>query len=31
VVEWLLEALRETRPATAQQIFALACQLMQWE
>jgi RNA polymerase sigma-70 factor (ECF subfamily) len=31
VVERLLKALRETRPATARQFFALACQHMRWE
>jgi RNA polymerase sigma-70 factor (ECF subfamily) len=31
VVERLLKALREARPATVQQFFALACQHMRWE
>jgi RNA polymerase sigma-70 factor (ECF subfamily) len=31
VVERLLKALREARPATARQFFALACQHMRWE
>jgi RNA polymerase sigma-70 factor (ECF subfamily) len=31
VVERLLKALREVRPATARQFFALACQHMRWE
>src|SRR5262245_48766726 len=31
VVERLLKALREARPANARQFFALACQHMRWE
>jgi RNA polymerase sigma-70 factor (ECF subfamily) len=31
VVERLLKALHEARPATARQFFALACQHMRWE
>jgi RNA polymerase sigma-70 factor (ECF subfamily) len=31
VVERLLKALREARPASARQFFALACQHMRWE
>jgi RNA polymerase sigma-70 factor (ECF subfamily) len=31
VVERLLKALREARPADARQFFALACQHMRWE
>jgi RNA polymerase sigma-70 factor (ECF subfamily) len=31
VVERLLKALREARPATPRQFFALACQHMRWE
>jgi RNA polymerase sigma-70 factor (ECF subfamily) len=31
VVERLLKALREARPTTARQFFALACQHMRWE
>ena len=31
VVERLLKALREARPATARQFFALACRHMRWE
>jgi RNA polymerase sigma-70 factor (ECF subfamily) len=31
VVERLLEALREARPTTPRQFFALACQHMRWE
>jgi RNA polymerase sigma-70 factor (ECF subfamily) len=31
VVERLLKALRQARPATARQFFALACQHMRWE
>src|SRR5215470_8131379 len=31
VVERLLKALREARPATVRQFFALACQHMRWE
>jgi RNA polymerase sigma-70 factor (ECF subfamily) len=31
VVERLLKALRETRPPTVRQFFALACQHMRWE
>ena len=31
VVERMLKALREARPATARQFFALACQHMRWE
>ena len=31
VVERLLKALREIRPATARQFFALACRHMRWE
>ncbi len=31
VVERLLKALRQVRPATARQFFALACQHMRWE
>jgi RNA polymerase sigma-70 factor (ECF subfamily) len=31
VVERLLKALREARPATTRQFFALACQHMRWE
>ena len=31
VVERLLKALREARPATARQFFALACQHRRWE
>jgi RNA polymerase sigma-70 factor (ECF subfamily) len=31
VVERLLKALREARPGTARQFFALACQHMRWE
>jgi RNA polymerase sigma-70 factor (ECF subfamily) len=31
VVERLLTALRQARPATARQYFALACQHMRWE
>jgi RNA polymerase sigma factor (sigma-70 family) len=31
VVERLLKALREARPATARHFFALACQHMRWE
>jgi RNA polymerase sigma-70 factor (ECF subfamily) len=31
VVERLLKALRQTRPATVRQFFALACQHMRWE
>src|SRR6266542_4089223 len=31
VVERLLKALREARPAKARQFFALACQHMRWE
>jgi RNA polymerase sigma-70 factor (ECF subfamily) len=31
VVERLLKALREARPATARQFFALACQHLRWE
>jgi RNA polymerase sigma-70 factor (ECF subfamily) len=31
VVERLLKALREARPATVQQFFSLACQHMRWE
>jgi RNA polymerase sigma-70 factor (ECF subfamily) len=31
VVERLLKALREARPATVKQFFALACQHMRWE
>jgi RNA polymerase sigma factor (sigma-70 family) len=31
VVERLLKALRELRPATARQFFALACRHMRWE
>jgi RNA polymerase sigma-70 factor (ECF subfamily) len=31
VVERLLKALREARPETARQFFALACQHMRWE
>jgi RNA polymerase sigma-70 factor (ECF subfamily) len=31
VVERLLKALREARPATARQFFALACQHIRWE
>jgi RNA polymerase sigma-70 factor (ECF subfamily) len=31
VVERLLKALREVRPATARQFFALACQHLRWE
>jgi RNA polymerase sigma-70 factor (ECF subfamily) len=31
VVERLLKALREARPSTARQFFALACQHMRWE
>jgi RNA polymerase sigma-70 factor (ECF subfamily) len=31
VVERLLKALREARPATARQFFSLACQHMRWE
>ena len=31
VVERLLKALREVRPASARQFFALACQHMRWE
>jgi RNA polymerase sigma factor (sigma-70 family) len=30
-VEWLLKALREARPGTARQFFALAGQHMRWE
>jgi RNA polymerase sigma-70 factor (ECF subfamily) len=31
VVERLIKALRQARPATARQFFALACQHMRWE
>jgi RNA polymerase sigma-70 factor (ECF subfamily) len=31
VVERLLKALREARPATARQFFTLACQHRRWE
>jgi len=31
VVERLLKALREARPGTVRQFFALACQHMRWE
>jgi RNA polymerase sigma-70 factor (ECF subfamily) len=31
VVERLLKALREARPATVRQFFALACQHLRWE
>ena len=31
VVERLLKAMREARPATTRQFFALACQHMRWE
>jgi RNA polymerase sigma-70 factor (ECF subfamily) len=31
VVERLIKALREARPTTARQFFALACQHMRWE
>ena len=31
VVERLLKALREARPATTRQFFALACQHIRWE
>jgi RNA polymerase sigma-70 factor (ECF subfamily) len=31
VVERLLEALREARPTTPRQFFALACQHMRWQ
>jgi RNA polymerase sigma-70 factor (ECF subfamily) len=31
VVERLLKAMREARPGTARQFFALACQHMRWE
>jgi RNA polymerase sigma-70 factor (ECF subfamily) len=31
VVERMLKALREARPASARQFFALACQHMRWE
>jgi len=31
VVERLLKAMREARPATARQFFALACQHIRWE
>jgi RNA polymerase sigma-70 factor (ECF subfamily) len=31
VVERLLKALREARPKTVRQFFALACQHMRWE
>ena len=31
VVERLLKALREARPASARQFFALACQYIRWE
>src|SRR5690242_248877 len=31
VVERLLKALREARPANVRQFFALACQHMRWE
>src|SRR5215813_8701374 len=31
VVERLLKALREARPATPRQFFGLACQHMRWE
>jgi RNA polymerase sigma-70 factor (ECF subfamily) len=31
VVERLLKALREARPATVRQFFALACQRVRWE
>jgi RNA polymerase sigma-70 factor (ECF subfamily) len=31
VVERLLKALREARPATTRQFFALACRYMRWE
>ena len=31
VVERLLKALREARPATVQQFFSLACQHMRWQ
>jgi RNA polymerase sigma-70 factor (ECF subfamily) len=31
VVERLLKALRQARPATVQQFFSLACQHMRWE
>src|SRR5947208_14437186 len=31
VVERLLKALRQVRPATTRQFFALACQHMRWE
>jgi RNA polymerase sigma-70 factor (ECF subfamily) len=31
VVERLLKALRQVRPASARQCFALACQHMRWE
>ena len=31
VVERLLKALREARPASARQFFALACQHIRWE
>src|SRR5262245_12275987 len=31
VVERLLKALREARPTSARQFFALACQHMRWE
>ena len=31
VVERMLKALRETRPATTRQFFALACRHMRWE